>query len=144
MLDRRVFLKAGGMTLVTLGAGPAFLGRAALAAAAPGANRRRKVLVTIFQRGAMDGIMAVPPLDEATLRQLRPRLAMSAARAAGDNGLVDLGVGFGLHPGFAPLLPLWQERRLSIVHAVGSPDPTRSTAPWVCWATTAPPSERWR
>jgi uncharacterized protein (DUF1501 family) len=126
MLNRRVFLKAGGMALVTLGAGPTFLGRAALAAAAPGANRRRKVLVTIFQRGAMDGIMAVPPLDEATLRQLRPRLAMSAARAAGDDALTDLGVGFGLHPGFAALLPLWQERRLSIVHAVGSPDPTRS------------------
>ncbi len=125
MLTRRIFLKAGGMALVTLGAGPSFLNRAAMAAAGPGPNARRKVLVTIFQRGAMDGIMAVSPLDEATLKQLRPRLAMSAARAAGDNALADLG-GFGLHPGFAPLLPLWNERRLAIVHAVGSPDPTRS------------------
>jgi uncharacterized protein (DUF1501 family) len=129
MLNRRVFLKAGGMALITLGAGPTFLGRAALAAAAPGPHKRRRVLVTLFQRGAMDGLMAVSPLDEAALRELRPRLAMSAARAAGGGGngaLVDLGVGFGLHPGFAPLLPLWQERRLAIVHAVGSPDPTRS------------------
>jgi uncharacterized protein (DUF1501 family) len=126
MLTRRVFLKAGGMALVTIGAGPAFLNRAALAVAAPGPHVRRKVLVTIFQRGAMDGMMAVTPLDDATLRQLRPRLAMSAARAAGDNALADLGVGFGLHPGFSPLLPFWQERRLAIVHAVGSPDPTRS------------------
>ena len=126
MLTRRVFLKAGGMALVTIGAGPAFLNRAALAAAAPGPHVRRKVLVTIFQRGAMDGMMAVTPLDDATLRQLRPRLAMSAARAAGDNALADLGVGFGLHPGFSPLLPFWQDRRLAIVHAVGSPDPTRS------------------
>ena len=126
MLTRRVFLKAGGMALVTIGAGPAFLNRAALAAAAPGPHLRRKVLVTIFQRGAMDGMMAVTPLDDATLRQLRPRLAMSAARAAGDDALADLGVGFGLHPGFSPLLPFWQERRLAIVHAVGSPDPTRS------------------
>jgi len=126
MLTRRVFLKSGGMALVTIGAGPTFLNRAALAAAAPGPHMRRKVLVTIFQRGAMDGMMAVTPLDDATLRQLRPRLAMSAARAAGDNALADLGVGFGLHPGFSPLLPLWQERRLAIVHAVGSPDPTRS------------------
>jgi uncharacterized protein (DUF1501 family) len=126
MLTRRVFLKAGGMALVTIGAGPTFLNRAALAAAAPGPHVRRKVLVTIFQRGAMDGMMAVTPLDDATLRQLRPRLAMSAARAAGDNALADLGVGFGLHPGFAPLLPFWQDRRLAIVHAVGSPDPTRS------------------
>jgi uncharacterized protein (DUF1501 family) len=126
MLTRRVFFKAGGMALVTIGAGPAFLERAALAAVAPGPRMRRKVLVTIFQRGAMDGMMAVTPLDDATLRQLRPRLAMSAARAAGDNALADLGVGFGLHPGFSPLLPFWQERRLAIVHAVGSPDPTRS------------------
>jgi uncharacterized protein (DUF1501 family) len=126
MLTRRVFLKAGGMALITIGAGPSFLNRAALAAAAPAPHRRRRVLVTIFQRGAMDGLMAVPPLDETTLRQLRPRLAMSAARAAGGNAVADLGVGFGLHPGFAALLPFWQERRLAIVHAVGSPDPTRS------------------
>ena len=75
--------------------------------------------------GALPDV-AVTPLDEATLKQLRPRLAMSAARAAGDNALADLGVGFGLHPGFSALLPFWQERRLAIVHAVGSPDPTRS------------------
>jgi uncharacterized protein (DUF1501 family) len=119
MFTRRLFLKAGGVALFAFGAGPQFLTRAAQAAAG-----RRKVLVTIFQRGAMDGLMAVPPLDEAMLRSLRPRLAMSAAR--GEAALLDLGVGFGLHPGFAPLLPLWKEGRLGIVHAVGSPDPTRS------------------
>jgi uncharacterized protein (DUF1501 family) len=126
MFTRRMFLKAGGIAVFTMGAGPTFLHRAALAAAAPQPNRRRRVLVTIFQRGAMDGIMAVPPTDDGTLRQLRPRLAMSAARGAGNAAIPDLGVGFGLHPGFASLLPLWQERRLAIVHAVGSPDPTRS------------------
>jgi uncharacterized protein (DUF1501 family) len=126
MWTRRVFLKAGGIDLFTLGAGPRFLARTAFAAQ-PG---RRKVLVTLFQRGAMDGLMAVPPLDpslgEAALRSLRPRLAMSAARGAGEEAVADLGVGFGLHPAFAPLLPFWTERRLAIVHAVGSPDPTRS------------------
>ncbi|HEY0782229.1 MAG TPA: DUF1501 domain-containing protein [Thermoanaerobaculia bacterium] len=129
MFSRRFFLKTGGLALVTLGVGPKFLTRAAFAAAGPGPNQRRKVLVTIFQRGAMDGLMAVTPLDEATLKELRPRLAMSAARAAGAPGetaLADLGCGFGLHPGFSPLLPFWQEKRLAIVHAVGSPDPTRS------------------
>ena len=127
MLTRRLFLKTGGIALFTLGTGgPRFLTRAALAAPGPGPNARRKVLVTIFQRGAMDGLMAVPPVDDAALRSLRPRLAMSAARTAGDEALLDLGVGFGLHPAFAPLLPLWKERRLAVVHAVGSPDPTRS------------------
>lgn len=114
MLTRRLFLKAGGVALFALGAGPQFLTRTALAA-----QGRRKVLVTIFQRGAMDGLMAVTPLSE-DLRALRPRLAMGA------KDLLDLGVDFGLHPAFEPLLPLWKEKRLGIVHAVGSPDSTRS------------------
>ncbi|HXO19880.1 MAG TPA: DUF1501 domain-containing protein [Thermoanaerobaculia bacterium] len=131
MWSRRLFLKSGGIALFTagVGVGPRFLERAAAAAPAPGAARRRKVLVTIFQRGAMDGLAAVPPVDDAAMKGLRPRLAMSAARSAAggaNGGLLDLGGGFGLHPALSPLLPLWQEKRLAIVHAVGSPDPTRS------------------
>jgi uncharacterized protein (DUF1501 family) len=130
MLTRRLFLKTGGIALVTLGVGggPGFLARAALAAPGTGStsSRKRKVLVTIFQRGAMDGLAAVPPVDPGTLKTLRPRLALSAARGAGEATLLDLQTGFGLHPAFEPLLPLWKEKRLGIVHAVGSPDPTRS------------------
>src|SRR5205085_2486027 len=41
--------------------------------------------------------------------------------------LLELGVpGFGMHPALQALLPLWKEGSLAIVHAVGSPDPTRS------------------
>jgi uncharacterized protein (DUF1501 family) len=47
-------------------------------------------------------------------------------RSAGDRALFDLGVGFGLHPAFAPLLPLWRSRELGIIHAVGLPEPKRS------------------
>src|SRR5215470_9664684 len=112
MFSRRIFLKAGGIALFSVGAGSKFLTRAALAAPGPGPAQRRKVLVTIFQRGAMDGLAAVPPVDEVTLKGLRPRLALSATRtaaaAAPDTvGLLDLGVGFGLHPALAPLQPLW-------------------------------------
>jgi uncharacterized protein (DUF1501 family) len=125
MWTRRAFLEAGGLALFSaVGSGPAFLARAAQAAG--GGAGRRKTLIAVFQRGAMDGLMAVPPVDDAALRALRPRLAMSAARAAGEEAAIDLGVGFALHPGFAPLLPLWRDGRLAIVHAVGSPDPTRS------------------
>jgi uncharacterized protein (DUF1501 family) len=125
-ITRRAFLKNSGLALLTLGLGPSFLHRAALAAPEPGAFGRRKVLVTIFQRGAMDALMAVPPLDEPALKALRPRLAMSAARNAGEGALLDLNGVFGLHPAFQPLLPWWQDGRLAVVHAVGSPDPTRS------------------
>lgn len=138
MFTRRVFLKGGGLALLAFGAGPTFLNRAALAAAKPSAPGRRKVLVTIFQRGAMDGLMAVSPVSDPSLASYRPRLGMSAARGAGrsapqgglgsasQDALLDLGVGFALHPAFADLKPLWDERRLAVVHAVGSPDPTRS------------------
>ena len=127
-LTRRALLKAGGLTVVSVGAsslgfGPAFLQRAAWAAEAG----RPRVLVAIFQRGAMDGLMAVPPLDEERrLRKYRPGLVVGAGRSAGDERLVDLGVGFGLHPAFGPLAPLFEDGRLAIVHQVGSPDPTRS------------------
>ncbi len=123
MLSRRILLKSGGLALLSIGAGPRFLDR--LLQAAPD-SPRPKVLVSIFLRGAMDGLMAVPPLgNEGRLNALRPRLAMGGARAASSQ-VVDLGVDFGLHPAFSPLLPLWQDGRLAIVHAVGSPNPTRS------------------
>lgn len=119
MLDRRAFLKAGGIALFTVGAGPTFLERAAFAATLNG--KHKKVLVTIFQRGAMDGLAAVPWLQGDELRRLRPRLAVPASE-----GSIDLGVGFGLHPALAELQPFWKEGRLGIVHAMGSPDTTRS------------------
>ncbi len=125
---RRAFLKSGGLALFTAGVtgpGPLFLARAVQAAeVAP--LHRRKVLVAIFQRGAMDGLMAVSPLGDSHLGKLRPRLAMSAARRAAGEALMDLDVGFGLHPALESLVPLWKDGRLGIVHAVGSPDPTRS------------------
>ncbi len=126
MIDRRAFLKAGGIALFSAGAGPAFLARTAAASTEPTAFKRRKVLVTIFQRGAMDALAAVPPTGDALLRKLRPRLHMSAARSAGDGAIQDLGVGFGLHPAFSDLLPMWRDKDLAVVHAVGSPDSTRS------------------
>jgi uncharacterized protein (DUF1501 family) len=131
MWDRRAFLKSSGLALFSFGFGPDFLHRAAAAAVAPAGGRRR-TLVTIFQRGAMDALAAVPPVDTAALTRLRPRLAMSAARAAnatsrgGEAGLLDLGVGFALHPALAELAPLFRARELAVVHGVGSPDATRS------------------
>ena len=126
MIDRRAFLKAGGIALFSAGAGPAFLARTAAAATEPAAFQRRKVLVTIFQRGAMDALAAVPPLSDSALRKLRPRLHMSAARSAGDQAIQELGGGFGLHPAFSELLPMWRDKSLAVVHAVGSPNSTRS------------------
>ncbi len=125
MSTRRAFLKAGGLGLVAMGLGgsPLFLHRTARAAAAPARYRGRKVLVTLFQRGAMDGLMAVTPFTDLHLRTHRPRLAMNAV---GDDALIDLDGRFGLHPALAPFKPYFDEGRLAVVHGVGSPDATRS------------------
>jgi uncharacterized protein (DUF1501 family) len=52
MMTRRIFLKGGSLALVSLGFAPEFFTRAAQAARA-----KRKVLVTVFQRGAVDGLV---------------------------------------------------------------------------------------
>lgn len=125
---RRTFLKGGAASLVSYGlagTGPLFLRRAAWASA-EGASSNRPVLVTIFQRGAMDGLAAVPPLDRelrGPLSTLRPNLRLDGSRASAD-GVIDLDVGFGLHPAFGALHGAWEQGQLGIVHAVGSPDST--------------------
>lgn len=124
MLDRRAFLKSGAIALLTVGAGPTFLERAARAD-----GRRPKVLVTIFQRGAMDGLAAVPPLTDPRLVKLRPRLHLevgSTSIGRTRDRVIDLGNGYGLHPAFGDLLPLFEKGNLGIVHGVGSPSATRS------------------
>ena len=117
-------MKAGGLGLIAMGLGgsPLFLNRTAHAAAMPPLYKRRKVLVTIFQRGAMDGLMAVTPFTDPHLKQHRPRLAMSV----GNDALLDLDGQFGLHPALRPFAPYFEEGRLAIVHGVGSPNTTRS------------------
>jgi uncharacterized protein (DUF1501 family) len=102
------------------------LQRAAAATARPAPFVRRKVLVHVFLRGAMDGLMAVSPFRDPHLAAARPRLHLSAARAAGDDALIDLDGTFGLHPALAPLATFYRAGDLAIVHGVGSPVATRS------------------
>jgi uncharacterized protein (DUF1501 family) len=120
MLSRRVFLKNGGLALVSLGFAPAFLARAAEAVEA-----RRRVLVTIFQRGAVDGLNMAVPYGERAYYALRRRIAIPRPGGGADAAL-DLDGFFALHPRLAPLKPLYDRRELAIVHATGSPDSTRS------------------
>ena len=123
---RRAFMKGSGLALfsASFGGTPLFLSRAADAANNPLAHSRRKVLVTIFQRGAMDGLMAVTPFNDAALAEARPNLFMHLTDPK--NELTDLDGRFALHPSFADLAPLYKDGRLAIVHGVGSPNKTRS------------------
>jgi uncharacterized protein (DUF1501 family) len=120
MTSRRVFLKNGSLALVSLGFAPAFLARAAEAA-----DGRRRVLVAIFQRGAVDGLNMIIPHGERAYYSSRPTIAISRP-GSGADAAVDLDGFFGLHPRMAPLQPLFDRRELAIIHAAGSPDSTRS------------------
>ena len=119
MTSRRVFIKNGGMALLSLGFAPAFLARTVEASAA-----RRRILITIFQRGAVDGLNMVVPFAERQYYAARPSIAIP--QPGTPDGAVDLDGFFGLHPRLAPLKPLWDAKQLAIVHACGSPDGTRS------------------
>jgi uncharacterized protein (DUF1501 family) len=123
MPTRRFFLKSTGLALVSFGAAPRALIRSAYAA--EGAFRR-KTLVVVFQRGALDGLNAVVPYAEDVYRRVRPTIAIPAPRGGSRDAALDLDGFFGLHPALESLMPLWRERSLAVVHAVGSPDPTRS------------------
>ena len=109
-----------------IGSAPLWLERAAFAADPQGA--RKKVLVAIFQRGAADGLNIVVPHGERRYYDLRPTIAVPrpVANIAGEDAAIDLDGFFGLNPALAALKPLWQQQQLAIVHAAGSPDPTRS------------------
>jgi uncharacterized protein (DUF1501 family) len=105
--------------MLSLGFAPSFLARAAAAT-----DARRRLLIAIFQRGAVGGLNMVVPYGEADYYRLRPSIAVP--RPGADRAALDLNGFFGLHPQLAPLMPLWTNKSLAIVHACGSPDHTRS------------------
>ena len=122
-LSRRGFLRAGGLAMVSYGLDPLFLARAVYAQPGPaqaGGSRSGRVLVCLFQRGAVDGLSMLVPHADPYYYKERPNIAIPEA------SVVDLDGRFGLHPALAPLKPLWDARVLAPIHAIGSPDPTRS------------------
>jgi len=118
-LTRRAFMRGGAMAIVGTAAIPAFLTRSVMAQATQ-TQAQGKKLVVIFQRGAADGLNVVVPYREPSYYQYRPNIAIP------QNAVIDLDGFFGLHPAMAPLKALWDQKHLAIVHASGSPDPTRS------------------
>ncbi len=124
-IDRRVFVKGGGLALVSLGLDPIFLTRAAFAVRRPGGPANsRKSLICVFQRGAVDGLNMIVPHGDRTYYEARPGIAVP--QPGKPDGAVDLDGYFGLHPTLSPLLPFYRDGSLAIVHAVGSPNSSRS------------------
>ncbi|MGG5819893.1 DUF1501 domain-containing protein [Falsiroseomonas sp. HW251] len=87
---------------------------------APGDRR----LVVILLRGAMDGLHVVEPYGDPDFAELRPTLRLP--EPGQENGLLDLGGTFGLHPALANLHGLYRADQALIVHAVAGPYRSRS------------------
>src|SRR5256885_17054904 len=95
-ITRRAFMRGGALALVSFGPDPLFLDRAAYALKADGrmgrpADRRR-TLVCLFQRGAVDGLNMVVPHGERLYYGERPMIAIL------QTAVLDLARHFGLHP----------------------------------------------
>src|SRR5580698_7290826 len=129
VISRRGFLKGGGIALFgvgLMGGIPSFMAEAAASEKRGRLYKRKKVLVCIFQRGAMDGLMAVTPFTDSYLKAARPTLFLSAASSGKNASLIDLDGKFGLHPSLSSFAPLFRDKQLAIVHGIGSPNNTRS------------------
>ena len=84
-VNRRVFLKQGALSFIALGSGPfwgpQFLRQAAWAADLGASATKDKVLVCIFQRGAVDGLSMVVPYGDPNYAPNRPAISLSAPSA---------------------------------------------------------------
>jgi uncharacterized protein (DUF1501 family) len=89
------------------------LGRVSLAVADAPTEQR---FVVVILRGAMDGLSAVVPYGDPGLTALRPELV--PPMPGQNQGLLDLGGMFGLHPALARSHALYQANELLVVHAV--------------------------
>ena len=131
-INRRIFLKQGAFAFVCAGAGPffgpAFLRQTALAAElGTTSTLGNKVLVCIFQRGAVDGLSMVVPYADPNYYAARQEISLGAPSvAAGGNSTLDLDGYFGLNPALGSLLPLFKEGHLAAIQACGSPNASRS------------------
>jgi len=126
-MNRRFFLKSGSIALASVGmtlSAPSFLERVVMGREAI-TGGRRKILIAIFQRGAVDGLNMVVPFGESNYYNVRPSIAIPKPDG-GNESAINLDGFFGLHPAMRSFKPLWDSQQLAIIHASGSPDNSRS------------------
>src|SRR5215471_14192303 len=125
-VTRRFFIKSSGLAMVSLASAPSFLKRTALGQTRGGRGADSPIIIAIFQRGAVDGISMVVPFGDKSYYSYRPQIAIPEPGRNNQDGTIDLDGFFGLHPALSAFKPLYDSKNLAIVHAVGSPDNTRS------------------
>src|SRR5260370_28050316 len=123
-MNRRCFIKSGGIVFASIGmmtSAPTFLRRALAESIDKVAGGRRKTLIAIFQRGAVDGLNVVVPFGEHSYYDLRPSIAIPRPDGGAESA-INLDGYFGLHPSLQSFKPPSHSKRLAILHTSGSPD----------------------
>jgi len=117
MMDRRHFL-ASAASLAGLSAGAGLLSSMPQRSWAAGEDYR--ALVVVFLMGGNDGNNALIPTDAGytDYQAARANLALPKASLVNLPGTAG-GRTYGLHPGLAPLVPLYTQQRLAFVANVG-------------------------
>ncbi len=116
-LSRRKFLQLTAL-------GSASLAAPRLAFSSEGNDRSDDIIISIFLRGAADGLNIVPPWGDPDYYRLRPNLAIS--EPGDQDGTLALDDLFGFHPGMVSLMPVYEQGDLAVIHACGSPSPSHS------------------
>jgi uncharacterized protein (DUF1501 family) len=120
-MDRRSFFRtATALAASRAMATPLAVFGSAAVAAVPAHGDYRKLLILVELKGGNDGLNTLVPFADPAYYALRPRIAI------GRDQVVQLSDGAGLHPALAPLLPLWNDKRLAVLQGVGYPDPNLS------------------
>ena len=119
-LSRRDFL--GRSTLLGFGTSlPMFLSRTALAAPATGRSGARDTILVVVQlTGGNDGLNTVIPYADPEYRKLRPTIGIAK------NDVKKLTDELGLHPAMTGFAGLYEKSQLTVIQAVGYPNPSQS------------------
>ena len=117
--SRRNFLRnlglLAGVGVITSTTGASFM-QAAFASTGAASN----VLLVLSLRGGADGLSLVVPHGDIAYAAARPKLAVPSSTLLARDAM------FGLHPKFAPLMPMWSAGSFAAVNAVGLAAPNRS------------------
>ena len=127
IMNRRHFLRRfaalpAALPAARLAAAPlaAFAWPHLACADAPTAANYRRRLVLVELKGGNDGLNTLVPWRDPAYYALRPKIAIASDQ------VVQLTDQAGLHPALAPMLPLWNSRRLAVLQGLGYPEPNLS------------------
>jgi uncharacterized protein (DUF1501 family) len=128
-MNRRDFLKASSLALLTMQSMPSFLARARDIATGD------KTLVVIQLGGGNDGLNTLVPFSNNAYYAARPQIAI------GKKDVIPVSTDLGMHPNLRELATFFDNGELAWIQNVGYPNPNRSHfASMAIWHTASPES----